>query len=596
MRRQEVWLSLLLMAIVAGTARGDDLGQEVCRARQAMEEQNFAAAIQMLERALPRIEGDRSVLLLLRSAYRAEARRLVETGDRNSAQRYLDRLQLLEQVPPEHKPDRGSPDSTLARDEKVKVVLPDASLLPRVASQQSVWRPVKEPSTSEHVNKVSAAPGATAPSARVLAARPARVPPPSSLPAAGIGQSQTTSDQPRSWIKQADALFVAGRYIEAGELYEKANDSAPETLREARDRWLYCRLARVVRTVNETPPHGEHWPAIQQDAQAILGFLPNSDFAQSLRQIAAPSQDGTALASTAGDSVVRASEPDRPAGKDSNLLAGLASRIGLSSSQNKGRQSILRRSGSGAWQVVETSNFRVHATDDSLAGQIADIAECTRIELYRTWYGGLPQSNWTPKCDIYVHNSAEQYARVTRQGSASPGHSQTGIERGRIASRRVDLRRDGTDVLYAVLPHEITHVVIADRFTAKPMPRWADEGMAVLTEPLEKKRAHLRNLGDYMKRGHVYSASQLMTMADYPSGANWPMFYAESVCMVEFLVERGGAEKFIEFMEQSVRGGYESALNRVYGLAGFEELDRTWNTHRTQQVAKATGIVTAQTR
>ena len=160
----------------------------------------------------------------------------------------------------------------------------------------------------------------------------------------------------------------------------------------------------------------------------------------------------------------------------------------------------------------------------------------------------------------------------------------------------MDLRRDGTDVLYAVLPHEITHVVIADRFTAKPMPRWADEGMAVLTEPLEKKRAHLRNLGDYMKRGHVYSASQLMTMADYPSGANWPMFYAESVCMVEFLVERGGAEKFIEFMEQSVRGGYESALNRVYGLAGFEELDRTWNTYRTQQVAKATGIVTAQTR
>jgi hypothetical protein len=40
------------------------------------------------------------------------------------------------------------------------------------------------------------------------------------------------------------------------------------------------------------------------------------------------------------------------------------------------------------------------------------------------------------------------------------------------------------------LPHEITHVVLADRFNTKPMPRWADEGMAVLTEPVEKKQAH----------------------------------------------------------------------------------------------------------
>ncbi len=35
----------------------------------------------------------------------------------------------------------------------------------------------------------------------------------------------------------------------------------------------------------------------------------------------------------------------------------------------------------------------------------------------------------------------------------------------------------------AILPHEVTHVVLADLFTTQQIPRWADEGIAVLAEP-----------------------------------------------------------------------------------------------------------------
>jgi hypothetical protein len=152
----------------------------------------------------------------------------------------------------------------------------------------------------------------------------------------------------------------------------------------------------------------------------------------------------------------------------------------------------------------------------------------------------------------------------------------------------VDLRRDGHDLIAAVLPHEITHVVLADRFTAKPMPRWADEGVAVLTEPAEKKQAHLRNLGDISRFGRLFTARQLMTMTDYPPGNQWPMFYAESVSLVEFLASRDGPAKFIEFMEASQKSGYESALKTIYGLDGFNGLDREWSRGRVEQVAAAT--------
>ena len=44
------------------------------------------------------------------------------------------------------------------------------------------------------------------------------------------------------------------------------------------------------------------------------------------------------------------------------------------------------------------------------------------------------------------------------------------------------------------LPHELTHLILADRFSPRQVPRWSDEGMAVLADPAEKQRLHLRDL------------------------------------------------------------------------------------------------------
>ncbi len=613
MRVRHFGLVLAAMLPIAWPARGADQPASIVEARQALKNDDFAAAITSLERSLPNAKGSELHLALLRQAYRGEIRKRVADGDQATAQKYMDRLELLERsiqsvgmaASPQDPPLNAR--AAAAAEEQVKVIMPGQPAQSSDTRQLAAQAPPTNPGWRRSSQPIARRPNPLLQKELTSAAardsfRAASVPPKPKAAAARINsaqppfetklQSQNTST--RSLVTQADALFLARRYDEAAKLYEQAGRRDAGSLDDEKDRWAYCRLARVIGRINDEPATAADWSAIQGEVASIVQLIPNNEFARSLLVMAereaqpgGPRFAAGAKPEPNGDAIIRASEPDRAEPKPSNLLADLAARIGLASKNAAGKRPW-QRSRSGKWQVLETSNFRVHFTDENMGGQAADLAEATRIELYRTWFGKLPESNWSPKCDIFIHDSTDEYTRVTRQGPGSPGHSQTGIDRGRINSRRIDLRRDGPDLIRAVLPHEITHVVLADRFSAKPMPRWADEGVAVLTEPVEKKNAHLRNLGDISRQGRLFTARQLMTMGDYPPGNQWPAFYAESVSLVEFLVSRGGTGKFIEFMERSQQTGYEAELKRVYGLAGFDELDRAWSRDRVEQVAAAT--------
>ena len=65
----------------------------------------------------------------------------------------------------------------------------------------------------------------------------------------------------------------------------------------------------------------------------------------------------------------------------------------------------------------------------------------------------------------------------------SPGFSTMVSNGNRVTAPHTDLRADHPQLLTAILPHEVTHVVLADLFTVQQIPRWADEGIAVLAEP-----------------------------------------------------------------------------------------------------------------
>ncbi len=130
-----------------------------------------------------------------------------------------------------------------------------------------------------------------------------------------------------------------------------------------------------------------------------------------------------------------------------------------------------------------------------------------------------------------------------------------------------------------VLPHEVTHVVLAGRFPAA-LPRWADEGMAVLSEPRDRIERHLRNLPMHAEQRQLFHVGQLMMFnKEYPDPQLIGPFYAQSVSLVEYLSQLRGPQVFAQFMADGMRGNYETALRKHYGVQSFQDLDAAWQRH-----------------
>jgi hypothetical protein len=228
------------------------------------------------------------------------------------------------------------------------------------------------------------------------------------------------------------------------------------------------------------------------------------------------------------------------------------------------------------WAMAETANFRIlHTQTAEVAERVARIAETTRVTMGRKWFGD-PGEPWKPRCDIYLYPNTQDYVLGTHQSADCPGHSTISTEGERVLGRRIDLHCDEPNMLTAVLPHEATHVVLAGRFGRNAVPRWADEGMAVLSEPRERVELHLRNLPLHSREQQLFRTGDLMQLDKYPEPRRIGAFYAQSVSLVEFLSKEKGPRVFAQFLRDGLDGGYEQALRRHYNIAGFAELDQRW--------------------
>ncbi len=250
-------------------------------------------------------------------------------------------------------------------------------------------------------------------------------------------------------------------------------------------------------------------------------------------------------------------------------------------------QSVTAR---GEWLVVETPNFRVWSRlDRQQLITLARRCEQVRGELQSKWLPQVADETWTPKAEVVVHRTVGEYRRATGNGSdGSSGSTTVTLEHERVVQRRIDLRSDAEEWSTSSLPHEMTHLVIADRFTRRQLPRWADEGMAVLAEsPAKQLKRRQAALTDG-SRG-TFSPVDVLRQNGYPAAQRHAGFYAGSAELVAFLVQRKGAETFLAFVESAMTEGAEQALRTFYGIDGFaglqKELKRTENS--TRQSASA---------
>ena len=232
----------------------------------------------------------------------------------------------------------------------------------------------------------------------------------------------------------------------------------------------------------------------------------------------------------------------------------------------------------GHWFVVETDNFRVCCEGvQAPAQELARHAESLRKSLSEKWLGHEPAAPWVPKCQIALYSSQQSYVSAVGRGSErTVGSSLVDVTAGQITGRRIDLLGGGASYLSAALPHELTHVVLKDRFPITDLPRWADEGTAILADSQAKQARHLKDLRDSLARRSTFHAATLLTMDGYPQSDQWGVFYGQSVSLVKLLTQQKPAAQFVEFIEKANSAGYDAALQECYGIRDAKELDRQW--------------------
>ena len=220
-----------------------------------------------------------------------------------------------------------------------------------------------------------------------------------------------------------------------------------------------------------------------------------------------------------------------------------------------------------------TSNFVVEAPNPSIARTVAEHAEADRVKIARAWLGReLPA--WTTPCPIRV--------KVT-SGEAG-GLTSFGFNNGRVTDQSMVVEGRLDRILASALPHEITHTIFAAYFGG-PMPRWADEGASLLSEDQRERSRHDQIAVDLLARRGEVSLVRLFKIEEYPK--DLMSFYGQGYSISRFLIEIGGRPRFLHFVRDGLKSGWDIATLNHYGLADVRELDRAWRSwHRVSLTAR----------
>jgi len=211
-----------------------------------------------------------------------------------------------------------------------------------------------------------------------------------------------------------------------------------------------------------------------------------------------------------------------------------------------------------------TPNFVVETADPQLCRQIAQAAETYRRELAIAWLGqAMP--NWSAPCVMTVHVGP----------NLGPGGATTFVfDRGEVYGWRMTIQGSAQRVLDSVLPHEVTHMILASHFR-RPVPRWADEGAATTAEHATEKQKHQQKLIQFLQTNRGIAFSRMFAMTEYP--ADVMPLYAQGYSLAEYLIQTSGRPAFLRFLADGMDNGqWSAAIARHYGLRDLATLQNAW--------------------
>ncbi len=254
--------------------------------------------------------------------------------------------------------------------------------------------------------------------------------------------------------------------------------------------------------------------------------------------------------------------PNDPASMVPRLpMADMGDRVGAS-------QLAASPSGSGPNGAGQSENFIVLCRDPQLAAQVSKEAERLRRDLAVHWLGTeLPP--WSRRCPIQVTSGPKLGAG---------GETRFALYNGNVGDWQMSVQGTPERILDSVLPHEITHTILASHFAPLNVhvPRWADEGACTTVEHDSEQGKHKKMLVDFMRTGRAMPFNRMFTLKDYPDDI-LPL-YAQGHSVVEFLIAQSGPKEFVNFLHQGMQSGnWEKAVRDHFGYETLGRLQIQWN-------------------
>ncbi|MBP5622815.1 MAG: hypothetical protein J6X44_12460 [Thermoguttaceae bacterium] len=214
--------------------------------------------------------------------------------------------------------------------------------------------------------------------------------------------------------------------------------------------------------------------------------------------------------------------------------------------------------------TYRTDNFVVHSSSSAFARKVGDVAEQLRGELSVLWLGQkLPK--WGKPCDVYTKTGNEM---------AAGGETTFTFSNGEVYDWKMTVQGSEDRILDSVLPHEITHTILASYLRA-PAPRWLDEGMATSVEASSERMRYRKMLVEFLHTDRGIAFNNMISMKDYPEDLT--PFYSQAFSVCEYLILIGGRQRLIEFArEGNETDDWNAALRKYYQCESLGCLQRDW--------------------
>jgi hypothetical protein len=218
----------------------------------------------------------------------------------------------------------------------------------------------------------------------------------------------------------------------------------------------------------------------------------------------------------------------------------------------------------GAAYRTPAGNFVVEAPTAEIAQQVGQWAEYYRKEKAMEWLG-REMPPWSEPCPLHV--------KVTFGGAG--GATSFNFMHGQVW-QTMQIEGGLERLLKSVLPHEVTHTVFAHFFRC-PVPRWADEGGAVLSEDDLERSRHDQLVRQILNAGRAIPLRRLFSLRDYPREVG--ALYAEGYSVAYFLVATSGRRAFLSFVAQGMQGDWDTAVQSHYRYQNVEQLEEAWRAY-----------------